>query len=100
MAPALKPDQRTKKVKVLRAFYWQQKPIAAGEVIELPASFAGEMVSARKAAFVDPPDPPTPSHQQKADAERGGPETRFGPGGAPPASPAAGGGGKAKSARD
>lgn len=75
---------RMKRIRVLRAFYWQGKPTVVSDELEVPALFAAELVAAHKAEFIQPAAPPEPSHQQQADAERGGPETRFGPGGAPP----------------
>ncbi len=87
MAPQIKPEKKIKRVRVLRSFYWQGKPIPVGELVELPSLFCDELISGHKAELVDPAEPSKLSWQQKGDAERGGPETRFGPGGAPPPSP-------------
>jgi hypothetical protein len=49
---------KTQYVKVVRAFFWQGKPTKVGDVIELPSSFAAEMVTNHKAERVDAPVKP------------------------------------------
>lgn len=61
------------KVRVLRAFYYQGKPIEKGSVVELPKLFAVEMRAANKVEFVEPA-PAAPAEPEKSDAgkkERG-----------------------------
>lgn len=49
---------KTHHVKVLRAFIWQGVPTTVGEIVELPAGFALEMVSYNKAVRVEAPAEP------------------------------------------
>lgn len=45
---------KTETVKVLRPFFWQGKPTKVGDILaEVPATFAAELVSAKKAERVD-----------------------------------------------
>jgi len=44
-------EMQVKEVRVLRAFYYQRKPIEVGKVLDLPKTFAAEMVAAKKAQY-------------------------------------------------
>ena len=54
---------KTKKVTVLRAFYFNRAVQALGSVVELPSVFADEMIAAKKAEpfYEQPPAVPAPS---------------------------------------
>ena len=42
----------TRRVKVMRAFYYKSEPIPVGAIVDLPVIFAKEMCAANKAVFV------------------------------------------------
>jgi len=66
---------QTKKVKVLRAFYFQGKEIKVGEVTELPRVFALEMIAANKCTAVEEekkPEKPTVDEKPKVPAPDSG----------------------------
>lgn len=50
----------TRKVHVLRPFYFNREVQKQGTVVELPGVFASEMISAKKAEpYLEPPAPPS-----------------------------------------
>lgn len=60
----------TLKVKVVRAFYYQGKPINKDVIVDLPRVFALEMRDARKATVVEDEEadkPAAPAPEKKAD---------------------------------
>lgn len=61
---------KTLKVKVVRSFYYQGKPIEKDAIVELPRVFAMEMRDAKKATVIeaDPPAPAEPASAKKVDA--------------------------------
>lgn len=60
----------TRKVLVLRPFYFNREVQTQGTVVELPGVFASEMISAKKAEpYMEPPAPP--SVAAKADDKLG-----------------------------
>ena len=48
------------KVRVVRAFYYDKKPVKVDTVVELPKIFAAEMVAANKAEYEGEPLPAAP----------------------------------------
>jgi oligoribonuclease (3'-5' exoribonuclease) len=46
-------EMQVREVRVLRAFYYNRKPIEVSKVLELPKIFAAEMVAAKKAQYTD-----------------------------------------------
>lgn len=52
------------KVKILRAFYYQGKPLAKDEIVTIPRLFALEMAAANKAEIINPE--PAPREPEKA----------------------------------
>lgn len=73
MPPAPPAMQR---VRVERPFYYQGKPLAKDAEIDLPRTFAAEMIHSRKAVAVAPPEPPAPAPapapETKQDKPKGG----------------------------
>ena len=59
---------KTEKIRVLRAFILDGQPTKVGEVIEVPAVFAVELRTAKKAEKVEPqaPTPAEPKPDSKA----------------------------------
>ena len=47
---------KTRKVRVIRAFYFDRTVQAKGSIVELPNVFASEMIAAQKAESFDEPD--------------------------------------------
>lgn len=64
---------KTKHIRVVRAFYWQKEVAKVGDVLEVPANAANEFVFTNKAVFCDPPsvapapvdEPPKPRAARK-----------------------------------
>lgn len=56
-------------IKVERGFYIERKPQKVGDVIEVGAAFAKELVDARKASFYEPPVVPEPKAKAAASTE-------------------------------
>ena len=68
------PKKEPKKVRVVRAFYYERKPVKVGEVVELPHIFALEVCASNKAVMVE--DTPEPAAKpaaapKKAPAQNG-----------------------------
>lgn len=61
-------------IKVVRAFYWQGKPLSVGTTKELPTAFALEMCASGKAEIISIPLTKTaePDSQAQATRNRGG----------------------------
>jgi len=47
-------EMATRQIKVVRSFYVSGKPTKVGDVLDVSASFAQELISARKAEPVEP----------------------------------------------
>jgi hypothetical protein len=71
VAGSIAPGENSmfKKVKVLRPFMWNRKATVVGEVVELPAGTAFEVVGANKAVYVT--DPPVAAEPESASKARG-----------------------------
>ncbi len=66
-------SMKTKKVTVIRAFYFNREIQALGRVVELPSVFADEMIAAKKAepCYEQPPAvPPTASKPEVVTGKR------------------------------
>lgn len=70
-APSVMTD-KTKHIRVVRAFYWDGKVAPVGAVLELPANRAPEFVATNKAVYCDAPvaalvaeEPPKPRAARK-----------------------------------
>ena len=46
----------TKTVRVTRAFFYQGKPLKLGDTLDVPATFAAELIASRKAEAVGTPE--------------------------------------------
>ncbi len=70
----------TLKVQVVRAFYYQGKPIAVGETPTLPAVFAREMIAAHKAESFEEAAPISAAAELNLDPDKNSEPDKTNPG--------------------
>ena len=63
---------KTMRVKIVRPFYYDRKVQKSGDIVELPAVFAVEMIAANKAEGIEPePAPATAPTEEETPKKRG-----------------------------